>query len=181
MRRNPDIHVFRPPNLCAFFVAALFLMSPRSNLWAQAPNGSLRGEVEDTSGARIAGARVTADASGTSLTREVTTNNRGEFRLEGLLPGQYQVAITAKGFTTAVNQVEVVVSQALDLSVRLKPQSSPEAINVPALASSITMEPIDTASAVHGGAVSSRDLMTIPLAARSFANIAYLVPGTEPV
>jgi Carboxypeptidase regulatory-like domain/TonB dependent receptor len=181
MRRNPDIHVFRPPNLCAIFVAALFLMSPRSNLWAQAPNGTLRGEVEDTSGARIAGARVTADASGTSLTREVTTNNRGEFRLEGLLPGQYQVAITAKGFTTAVNQVEVVVSQALDLSVRLKPQSSPEAINVPALASSITMEPIDTASAVHGGAVSSRDLMTIPLAARSFANIAYLVPGTEPV
>ena len=29
--------------------------------------------------------------------------------------------------------------------------------------------------------VGSQDLETLPLAARSFANIAYLVPGTEPV
>ena len=34
---------------------------------------------------------------------------------------------------------------------------------------------------MHQGVVSSRDLQTLPLAARSFANIAYLVPGTEPV
>ena len=29
--------------------------------------------------------------------------------------------------------------------------------------------------------VTAHDLATIPLAERSFANIAYLVPGTEPV
>src|ERR1019366_1463522 len=46
---------------------------------------------------------------------------------------------------------------------------------------SIATESIDTASAVHQGVVGSRDLETLPLAARSFANIAYLVPGTEPV
>jgi hypothetical protein len=34
---------------------------------------------------------------------------------------------------------------------------------------------------VHGGAVTAQDLAAIPLAMRSFANIAYLVPGTEPV
>ena len=36
-------------------------------------------------------------------------------------------------------------------------------------------------SAVRGGVVGSQDLETLPLPARSFANIAYLVPGTEPV
>ena len=54
-------------------------------------------------------------------------------------------------------------------------------MNVPGAASSITMEPIDATSAVNGGVVTSRDLQTTPLANRSFANIAYLVPGTEPV
>jgi len=49
------------------------------------------------------------------------------------------------------------------------------------MASSITTESIDTASAVHQGVVTGRDLETLPLAARSFANIAYPVPGTEPV
>ncbi len=32
-----------------------------------------------------------------------------------------------------------------------------------------------------GGVVTNNDIQNIPLAARSFANIAYLVPGTEPV
>ena len=45
----------------------------------------------------------------------------------------------------------------------------------------MTTQPIDLASAVHQGVISSHDLQTLPLAARSFANIAYLVPGTEPV
>ena len=31
------------------------------------------------------------------------------------------------------------------------------------------------------GVVGAKSLETLPLAARSFANIAYLVPGTEPV
>ena len=48
-------------------------------------------------------------------------------------------------------------------------------------ASSIATEPMDTTSAVHGGVVTAHDLETIPLAHRSFANIAFLVPGTEPV
>ena len=42
-------------------------------------------------------------------------------------------------------------------------------------------ETVDTSSAVRGGVVGSHDLETFPLPARSFANIAYLVPGTEPV
>jgi hypothetical protein len=40
---------------------------------------------------------------------------------------------------------------------------------------------MDTINAVNGGVVTARDLATLPLAERSFANIAYLVPGTEPV
>src|SRR6202035_1225310 len=44
----------------------------------------------------------------------------------------------------------------------------------------ITTQPMDLVSAVHQGVVGTQDLQTLPLAARSFANIAYLAPGTQP-
>jgi hypothetical protein len=149
--------------------------------WAQNPRGSLRGEIQDPSGGRIAGATVVVESLGSGLSAQASSNARGEFRVEGLLPGPYNVTVAAKGFAAATADVGIVVSTVRDVTVVLKPQGVRESVSVQANASSITTEPIDTASAVHQGAVTARDLETIPLAHRSFANIAYLVPGTEPV
>ncbi len=65
--------------------------------------------------------------------------------------------------------------------ITLKPAGAHETVNVQGNPSSITTETVDTSSAVRGGVVGSKDLESMPLPARSFANIAYLVPGTEPV
>ncbi len=158
----------------------MFLSVP-SLVRAQNPNGSLRGEIQDTSAARVAGARVVVQSNGSSMTREATANDRGEFRIEGLLPGSYRVTVTAKAFAEATADVDVAVSVVRDIAVTLKPESGRETVNVQGSASSITTQSIDTASAVHEGVVGSQDLESLPLPARSFANIAYLVPGTEPV
>jgi len=159
----------------------LLLVSVPSLLRAQNANGSLRGEVQDTSAARVAGARIALQSKGSSVTREATANERGEFRIEGLLPGSYRVTVNAKGFAQATADVDVAVSVVRDIAVTLKPASGSETVNVQGRPSSITTETIDTSSAVRGGVVGSQDLETLPLPARSFANIAYLVPGTEPV
>jgi hypothetical protein len=109
-------------------------------------------------------------------------NERGEFRIEGLLPGLYRVTVLAKGFSQATaGDVDIAVSLVRDITVTLEPESEHQTVDVQGRVSSITTETIDTASAVHQGVVGSKDLETLPLAARSFANIAYLVPGTEPV
>jgi len=150
-------------------------------LLAQNSNGALRGEVQDATAARVAGAQITLQSKGSSTTREATANERGEFRIEGLLPGSYRVTVTAKGFAEATADVDVEVSVVRDIAVTLKPQNARETVNVQGNGSSITTQSLDTASAVHEGVVGSQDLETLPLPARSFANIAYLVPGTEPV
>jgi hypothetical protein len=155
-----------------------------SNPWllhAQNPNGALRGEVQDASGARIAGARVEVQAAASSISRTAAANGQGEFRIEGLLPGSYRVTVTAKGFAQATADVDVAVSLVRVIDVTLKLSSGHETVNVQGAPSSITAETIDTSSAVHGGVVGSQDIESLPLPARSFANIAYLVPGTEPV
>jgi hypothetical protein len=169
-------HSYR--RIAVLIVGILFLTL---SLAAQNPNGSLRGEVQDPSAARVAGAQVVVQSVGSSFRREATADSRGEFRMEGLMPGRYHMVATAKGFAQAEADVEVAVSLVRDVSITLKPESGRETVSVQGAISSITTEPIDTASAVHQGVVTSHDLQTLPLAARSFANIAYLVPGTEPV
>jgi|GEM_PF-266693 len=168
----------RSGDVCAL---ALLFLSLTVVLRAQNSNGTLRGLIQDTSAARVAGAQIFVQAAGSSIGRVVAANGQGEFRIEGLLPGPYRVIVTARGFAQASADVDVAVSVVRDISVTLKLESGHETVNVQGVHSSITTESIDTSSAVHGGVVGSQDLESLPLPARSFANIAYLVPGTEPV
>ncbi len=148
---------------------------------AQNPRGSLRGTVQDATGARIPSAVIVAQLAGSSMQRTATSEDRGEFRLDDLLPGSYHMTVTAKGFSQATADVGVAVSVVRDIVVTLKPENAREMVKVEGNSSSVTTETIDASSAVHEGVVGSHDLESLPLPARSFANIAYLVPGTEPV
>jgi outer membrane receptor protein involved in Fe transport len=166
------------------FQAALvfsLILLPLVAMRAQNPRGTLRGVVEDATGARVSSAKITVRANESSLERQATTDPRGEFRVEDLLPGPYRVVANAQGFAEATSDVRVNVSMVTDITVRLKPAAVETKVKVEGQASSISTQPIDTASAVHQGVITAQDLETIPLAHRSFANIAYLVPGTEPV
>lgn len=165
-----------------FPVALLFgLAALPPAMRAQNPRGALRGVVEDATGARVTSARIAVRASESSYERQVTTSPRGEFLVEDLPPGRYRVVVNAPGFAEAASDVNIAVSSVLEITVRLKPAPVRQTVEVTGQASSITTQPVDTTSAVHQGVVTAQDLETIPLAHRSFANIAYLVPGTEPV
>src|SRR5580693_2376913 len=146
--------------------------------YGQNPTGTLRGDVQDPKGARVPAATVMVQAVGSSLKREIKTDDHGEFRLSELLPGKYHVTVDAPGFSQAQ---AVVASSVRDITVTMNPATVKEIVNVQAHPSSITTQQIDLASAVHQATVSTQDLQNLPLAARSFANIAYLAPGTEPV
>ena len=148
---------------------------------AQNPRGALRGAVEDSSGTRVAAAIITVTNLEFSLARQTRSDARGEFRVEELPPGKYRVTVSAPGFSEATSEIVVAVSSVREIRVTLRPKSFAEKVFVNAASQSITTEPLETASAVHQAVAYRQDLESIPLAARSFANIAYLTPGTEPV
>jgi Carboxypeptidase regulatory-like domain/TonB dependent receptor len=148
---------------------------------AQNSTGSLRGVVQDSTGARIPHAEIEVQANRSPLKREAVGNDQGEFRLDNLPPGDYRLSVSAPGFAEAHAEVELIVSSVRDYVITLNPGGAKETIQVQSQGSSVTTQPIDLASAVHQAAVMSSDLETLPLSARTFANIAYLAPGTEPV
>ena len=167
------------PWRAAVLVWSVFIFCAIS--WGQAFRGSIIGHVEDASGGRIPRATIVVRAHASALERKVTSDNNGDFRVDDLPPGGYHVSVTAPGFGEAGSDLEVVVSMVREITATLQPAAIQQSVKVQAQASSISTQQIDLSSAVHQGAVSAEDLQTIPLAHRSFANIAFLVPGTEPV
>jgi hypothetical protein len=148
---------------------------------AQDTNGALRGLVQDASQARVAGAAIVVKRLGTAQTRHVITDPQGTFQLEEMIPGLWNVTVTATGFATASSCVSVTVSTTKELIVMLRPAEVRQTIGVVSHDSSIATEAIGVGSSVHQSIVSRSNLEELPLPARSFANIAYLAPGTEPV
>ncbi len=150
---------------------------------AQNPRGTLRGVVQDASGAVIPKAAIALRAKELSIERTAVSGPRGEFRVEDLLPGEYSLAVNAPGFAEAHSSVTIVVAQVRDVTISLQPSAIQQSVRVNGkqAGTSITTQIIDLTSAVHEGAVSAEDLENFPLAHRSFANVAFLVPGTEPV
>lgn len=159
------------------FVFLLFVVAASS----QTPAGALVGTVLDVTGGRVAGATVRVERRETAFKRATTSNAQGEFRMEGLEPGRYRVSVLAPGFAESVSEVWVAVSSVPTLSVVLEPQAVREAVRVKSTAPTLATQPIETTSSVEKNTVFERDLRVIPLAHRSFANIAYLSPMTGPV
>jgi hypothetical protein len=163
------------------FLASVLLMLGIASLHAQTTTGSLRGLVRDSASARIAAASVVAELESASQSRRVVADARGEFQVEDLTPGAWRVTVSAPGFAPASAEVVIAVSSIRDVAVTLLPSAVRESVGVTARGSSIASQPIDLAGNVHQSVVTSEDLEQLPLPARSFANIAYLAPGTEPV
>jgi carboxypeptidase family protein/TonB-dependent receptor-like protein len=174
---NKKRRIWRVPASALPFGLLLFLPFA---LLAQNPRGALRGVVQDSSGGRIPSAKIVVQAAEFSLVREVKSNERGEFRIDDLLPGSYRVSFSAAGFATVTADARVSISSVREMIITLKPPTVRETVTLDG-PGSVATQPMDTSSAVHQAVITGRDLDTIPLAARSFANIAYLAPGTEPV
>jgi Carboxypeptidase regulatory-like domain len=152
-----------------------------TTLSAQDPRGILRGVVQDATHARIVSATIEVTSAASSLVRRVSSDSRGEFELEGLTPGLYSLSVAANGFASASANLSISISTIRDVNVTLNPSSVRQSVGVLDHGSSITSQVIDLASSVHQSVVTEQDLEGLPLPARSFADIAYLAPGTEPV
>ena len=89
--------------------------------------GLIAGTVTDESGYALPG--VTVTLSGPER-RTATTNERGEFRFAGLLPGSYDLRAELAGFRISVTKVTVIAGRTERLGVRMHVAGLQETVTV---------------------------------------------------
>src|ERR1700678_2924861 len=78
---------------------ALVLMALIAPSFAQTTSGELTGTVFDSTGAVVPNAMVTATGESTNLASTTTTTFAGQYRINNLLVGKYDITVVAVGFT----------------------------------------------------------------------------------
>jgi hypothetical protein len=134
---------------------------------------TLSGTVSDPSGAVLPGAQVTVHSVGTGLDRQVTTDGAGIYAVPSLQPGEYQVQITAQGFSQyTVQKVHLDVDQKATINAQLAVTSAGETVQVDSGAVQI-----ETQTMTVGQVIDPKTVQDIPLNGRHFLDLTVLTPG----
>ena len=158
---------------------ALFLITVLAslNVAAQQITGSIRGTVQDPSGAIVRGATVTAKQVETGLTRVVAADRQGEYVLVELPIGHYQLEVQAKGFQTYLQQgISLDVNQNATIAIRLKLGAETQQVEVSANAALVQ----STVTSL-GQTVMEHEILDLPLDGRNFSQLGTLQPGVVPL
>ena len=141
----------------------------------QAASGSIEGTVTDTAGAIVPDARVIARNIQTGLTREVTSNNDGVYRLALLPVGDYVITINKQGFATMERAaIKVQVGELVVLDVQVTAAGTAERVNVTADSPVVETTRTDVAATVNDRAVAN-----LPTNGRNFIDFVLLTPGVS--
>jgi hypothetical protein len=174
MRASRIQHLI-PTFLLTGFSVLLFPMISEVPAHAQIDQGSISGTVTDPSGAIIPGASVTLVDTATDLTFNRTTNGAGEYTFSPLKIGDYKIKVIAPGFeTTERDHIQVDVSSAVGLNVKLSPGTVSEVVQVRANTE------LQTEDASTGQVFTSEQLNDEPLQGRNYTFLAQLTTGVNP-
>ena len=142
---------------------------------AQVAGASLSGTVSDASGAALAGAKVTIENLATGVSRDTTTDKDGFFTAPNLLPGTYEVAISAPGFATEVRKgITLTVGGQSTINFALRVGRVNEKVEVTGEA-----PVVQTSSSDISAVVNSTTVRELPLNGRSWTDLATLQPGVN--
>lgn len=146
--------------------------------YSQVLYGSIVGTVEDPTGAVVPNATVTATNTLTGLERTTATDSSGRYVLNNVLPGTYDVKVTAAGFRPFVNSgLQVAINEVTRVNVKLEVGAVTEQVTVEAAALMLQTDRSDVRHELAG----ARELVNLPLANyRNYQSLINLVPGATP-
>ena len=148
----------------------------RFDLYAQSQTlGRLAGTVQDPRGQIIPRAKVLCSSSATGESKNIETNDSGDFLLIALSPGTYDIRVTAPGFAPRVfHSVAIAPGESVSLLVVLQlAQNTTEIV--------VHEEPsrIESASSELGAELDSASVGSLPLSSRNSLQLLSVTPGAS--
>jgi hypothetical protein len=163
----------RLSGLCAVLALSVAVVQ---TLPAQtAGTATLVGNVSDTTGAVLPGAKVTVINQSTSFTSENQANAEGAYYVPYLAPGTYRLTIEASGFKKYVREGIVLrTGEVPRIDVQLEVGSIAESIEVTGAAPLL-----DTETSTSGQVLDGDLLVKVPLSQKRAIRILFYMPGTN--
>lgn len=153
-------------------VALVFCLTS-SWLLAQTSFGRISGEVTDSSGAAIAGSKVTIENVDTKASRNVQTDANGSYVVTQLPIGNYSVRVEQQGFTAQSRTgLAIVADGRLNVDFKLDVGNVTETVEVKG-----STETLNTVSGELSRVIDTQQVLNTPLNGRNYTQLLTLVPG----
>jgi hypothetical protein len=153
----------------SLILGLLFSATP---LRAQVAGATLSGTITDAQGGAIVGAKISVRNLATGISVDTVTNTAGAYTVPNLNPAEYEVRVTATGFTTAVSKVMLTVGAKQELNIPLTVGEVTQTVEVAAVAPQIELT-----SSTISDEVSATAMRELPLNGRDWASLATLQPS----
>ena len=145
---------------------------------AQVAGGTIYGTISDPSEKLIPQAEVSITNVATGITTTFRTNSDGFFTAPNLLPGEYEITVSAKGFNTEVRKgitLTVGAQQSFNLTLHVG--------SVAKTVVEVTTEApaVQLASSDISAVVTANTVRELPLNGRSWTDLAALQPGVDTI
>ncbi len=139
---------------------------------------TLTGTVQDASGGVIPGAQVTLTNEATQESRTEQTNAAGLYAFPSLVPGTYDIKVSAKRFkSAAVSGIVLHAGDARSMTaVQLNVGEATETVTVSATSEMI---PVENGQKIN--VLSSQDIENLALEGRDTSELLKVLPGTTVV
>jgi len=161
----------------AFSLLGLLLLLEASSLNAQVLYGTIVGTVSDQSGAVVPNANVTAENPQTGETRGVKSDSAGRYTIGNVVPGTYDIRVTAPGFQQVTTKgVAATINTVTRIDVQMQLGSQTQEVNVSGIAAALQTDKSDTHTDLN-----PQEMANLPLPNyRNFQSLFSLVPGATP-
>jgi len=158
----------------------LAIVTFSSTAFGQANQGAIAGVVEDSSGAVVPNAKLTATERSTGTVYSTVSTSSGSYRFPNVRIGTYDLTVNATGFKSpTLTGIEVQIATTSAVDIKLSAGGVNENITVEANAPTLESE-----SSEIGTVVSAKQILDLPLALgstvqamRSPEAFVYLTPG----
>jgi hypothetical protein len=136
--------------------------------------GRIRGTVTDTSGAVIAGARITATNTDTGISKSVDSAPDGSYEfLQLAAPATYNVTVAQAGFRTfEVQDIHLALNQVYVFNPTLQVGAVSQRVTVEA-----NVAQVETTSMQLGATLTSNTVVDLPLNGRNWVTLQQTLPG----
>lgn len=150
----------------------LLVLAPLTLAFGQSASTSLRGVVRDSSGALVAGARVTLVDSAKGATFSATSSGTGLYVFAQIPPAHYMITVSAAGFGDQSKTAELLVNQPATIDFAMSVQSSTVTVDVTS-----TAQTLNTTDATVGDSVGNVTIEALPMEGRDPVSLLTLQPG----